>query len=62
MANSSIMNGYSVDSTVVAVTPWWQPVTYSLIALFALLEAWCVVMLVIGKKGKKDDATKEGMK
>ncbi|MDD3360660.1 MAG: glycoside hydrolase family 3 protein [Hespellia sp.] len=50
IANSSIMNGYSADSVVVSVTPWWQPTMYGLIALFAILEILFLVFLIRGKK------------
>lgn len=50
VANSAVMNGYSVDSKVVSVTPWWQPVMYSAIVVFAVLELLCLAMIVIAKK------------
>lgn len=50
IANSSIMNGYSVDSKVVAVTPWWQPTMYVIIGVFAVLDIFLIVMLVRGKR------------
>ncbi len=51
-ANSSIMNGYSVDSKVVSVTPWWQPTMYGLIAAFAVLDAVSLLMLLKKRFGK----------
>jgi beta-glucosidase len=53
VANSSVMNGYSVDSVVESVTPWWQPTMYAVIAVFALLTILCIVMVV--RSGKKKD-------
>lgn len=50
IANGAVMNGYSENSTVVSITPWWQPLMYGLIALFAVLDVVCVVLLT--KKGK----------
>ena len=50
IANSSIMNGYSVDSKVVAVTPWWQPTMYVIIGVFAVLDIFLIVILVRGKR------------
>lgn len=50
IANSAVMNGYSTNSIVVAVTPWWQPTMYALIALFALLEATWIVLLFRQKR------------
>lgn len=46
VANSSLMNGYSVNSTVVSVTPWWQPMMYAIIAIIAVLDVVCIGMLV----------------
>lgn len=51
-ANSNIMNGYSVNSRVVSVTPWWQPVMYGLIAAFAVLDAVSLLMLLKKRFGK----------
>ncbi len=45
VANSSVMNGYSTDSKVVSVTPWWKPVMYALIAVFTALTALSAFML-----------------
>lgn len=50
IANSAVMNGYNTDSIVVSVTPWWQPVMYSLITLFTVLEILFIVLLVRGRK------------
>lgn len=54
-ANSNIMNGYSVNSKVVSITPWWQPLMYGLIAAFAVLDALCLFMLLRKRFGKKSD-------
>ena len=50
IANSSVMNGYSTDSVVESVTPWWQPTMYAVIGVFAVLDIFLIVMLVRGKK------------
>lgn len=50
IANSSIMNGYSTNSVVESVTPWWQPAMYAIIGVFAVLDIFLIVMLVRGKK------------
>ncbi|MDO4619926.1 MAG: glycoside hydrolase family 3 protein [Lachnospiraceae bacterium] len=50
VANSSVMNGYSTDSRVVSITPWWQPLMYVLIAVFALLDLVSVIMLLRSPK------------
>lgn len=50
IANSSVMNGYSTDSVVESVIPWWQPAMYVIIGVFAVLDIFLIVMLVRGKK------------
>ncbi len=50
VANSSIMNGYSVDSRIVSVTPWWQPLMTGLIVLFAALDALFIFMNLRSRK------------
>ena len=44
IANGAAMNGFSENSEVVAVIPWWQPVMYGVITVFAVLE---VVFLIL---------------
>lgn len=44
VANSSVMNGYSVDSKIVSVTPWWQPLMIALIVVFAALDILFIFM------------------
>ncbi|XME01391.1 glycoside hydrolase family 3 C-terminal domain-containing protein [Lachnospiraceae bacterium C1.1] len=44
VANSSAMNGYSVNSKIVSVTPWWKPLGTGLIVLFSLIEIICLIM------------------
>lgn len=59
IANSSVMNGYDKNSIVVSVTPWWQPVMYTLIALFTILEVlW--LLLLFRQKRKKMIIVEEG--
>lgn len=53
-ANSNIMNGYSLNSRVVSITPWWQPLMYGLIAVFAVLDILCLAMLLRRRFGKKE--------
>lgn len=50
IVNSSVMNGYSTDSKVESVTPWWQPAMYTAIAVFAVLEILFLVLLTRGKR------------
>jgi len=59
-ANSNVMNGYSADSKVVSVTPWWQPVMYGAIALFAVLDLLSIFKLTrIIMKDKKQSSEEE---
>lgn len=50
IANSATMNGYSTDSKVVSVTPWWKPVMYTVIGVFAVLE---ILFLALSVKSRK---------
>ncbi|MCC8128486.1 MAG: glycoside hydrolase family 3 C-terminal domain-containing protein [Clostridiales bacterium] len=56
-ANSALMNGYSADSTIVSVTPWWQPTMYAIIAVCAVLEVLCLAMML--RKNLKKNPDKE---
>ncbi|MDO5540729.1 MAG: glycoside hydrolase family 3 protein [Eubacteriales bacterium] len=58
-ANSNIMNGYSVNSKVVSVIPWWQPLMYGLIAVFAVLDILCLIMLFRKRFSKKSNINVE---
>ncbi len=46
IVNCSAMNGISSSDTVVSVLPWWQVALYALIALFAILLAFSIFMLL----------------
>ena len=60
IANSNVINGQSADSTVVSVTPWWQPTFYGLIALFAILAVLSLVKLTLVKiKDKNQNSNEE---
>ena len=48
-ANSSIMNGMSSSSTIVSITPWWQPALYITIGVFSLLTLLSLAMLTSAK-------------
>lgn len=50
VANSSIMNGYSENSKVVSITPWWKIVMGVLIAAFALLDVASITLLARSKR------------
>ncbi len=54
-ANSATMNGYSPESKVVAVTPWWIPAMYAVIGISAVLLIVCLVILTIGKTRKSKE-------
>ncbi|MDD3139957.1 MAG: glycoside hydrolase family 3 protein [Lachnospiraceae bacterium] len=45
IANSAVMNGFSADSKVISITPWWQPVMYIIIALLAIMDLYSIIML-----------------
>lgn len=53
VVNSAVMNGYSVNSKVVSVTPWWQPVTTMIIILLSLIEA-LLLMIIFRRKNKEE--------
>lgn len=53
IANSAIMNGYSTDSKVVSLTPWWQPAMYGVITVFVILEGLLLYLLVRGRRKNK---------
>lgn len=50
VANSAMMNGYSTDSVVKSVTPWWKPVMYAVNGVFAIIEIALILLLVKSKK------------
>ena len=54
-ANSQLVNGLTADSSVVDVTPWWQPAIIAVDIAFGVLLLACVVMYVLKRyvlKGK----------
>lgn len=61
-ANSNIMNGLNANSTIVSITPWWQPALYALVGVLAVLTLLSYVLLVSAKikykKSGKGDAQK----
>ena len=46
---SNIINGLNSNSEIISITPWWQPLLYGIISLFALLMAASLVMLTLAK-------------
>lgn len=62
VANSNAMNGFTEETEIVAVTPWWQTALYVVDALVAVGCVACVVMLVkaIRRKGKAKTDTEAG--
>ena len=55
IVNCSAMNGISSNDIVVSVTPWWLKTLYAAIAVFAVLLAGSIFMLV-RKPAEKDGA------
>jgi beta-glucosidase len=49
------MNGYSANSKVVSITPWWQTAMKAIIAVFAVLDILCIAMLIRSKTKKKEN-------
>ncbi len=49
-ANSALMDGYSADSRVVSVVPWWKTAMKALIVVLVILDALCIVMIIRNKK------------
>ena len=62
VANSNAMNGFTEETEIVAVTPWWQTALYVVDALVTVGCVACVVMLVkaIRRKGKAKTDTEAG--
>ena len=50
VANSAMMNGYSTNSVIESVIPWWQPTMYVVIGVFAVLDIVLIAMLVRSRK------------
>jgi len=45
--NSPAMNGYSANTRVELVTPWWQPALQKVILGIGLLNGFCLIMLFL---------------
>ena len=56
VANSHAMNGFTAETTIEAVTPWWQTALYALCAVMAAATVFSSVKLV--KAVKKSKAAK----
>lgn len=58
--HSNAVNGIASDSTVVFVTPWWQPTLVALEVIFGVAAAGCAVMYIasvfIEERRKKSNA------
>ncbi|MCD8384573.1 MAG: fibronectin type III-like domain-contianing protein [Clostridiales bacterium] len=54
VANSNAMNGYTADTKIVAVTPWWETAIYVLDAVVAVFTVFSAVKLVLAirRRGK----------
>ena len=53
VANSCAMNGFTADTKIVKVTPWWQTALIVLDVVLAVLTVLCIVMLVKRVKAAK---------
>ena len=53
IANSAVMNGYSTNSRVVSITPWWKPLMNGLICAFGILELFSLGMMLFKKPKEK---------
>ena len=53
IANSCAMNGFTADTKIVKVTPWWQTALIVLDVVLAVLTVLCIVMLVKRIKASK---------
>ena len=47
------MNGFTADTKIVKVTPWWQTALIVLDVVLAVLTVLCIVMLVKRIKASK---------
>jgi len=59
VVNSNAMNGWTSQTRIVPNTPWWQMAIYGLIALFALLTAGSIFVLVKQIKLKKEQTSRQ---
>lgn len=59
VVNSAIMNGYSVNSKVVAVTPWWQPLMTAVIILLSLIDILFIFLIFKGRKAVENILVEE---
>lgn len=48
-ANSNIMNGLNSNSTIVSITPWWQPILYIISAVILLMFLISIAILIKSK-------------
>ena len=53
IANSCAMNGFTADTKIVKVTPWWQTALIVFDVVLAVLTVLCIVMLVKRIKASK---------
>ncbi|WP_455501245.1 glycoside hydrolase family 3 C-terminal domain-containing protein [Gemmiger sp.] len=59
VANSCAMNGFTADTKIVKVTPWWQTALIVLDVVLAVLVVVCIWRLVVAIKRKKNAAKAE---
>ncbi len=53
VANSNAMNGFTEDTEIVAVTPWWQTAIYALDVVVGAFTVFSVVKLVLAVRRRK---------
>lgn len=53
VANSHAMNGFTEETAIVNVTPWWETVLVALIVVLSLAQIGSVIMLVRNVRRKK---------
>ncbi len=59
VANSCAMNGFTAETKIVKVTPWWQTALIVLDVVLAVLVVVCIWRLVVAIKRKKASAKAE---
>ena len=53
VANSNAMNGFTADTHIVAVTPWWQIALIALDVVLGVVTVVFIVKLVLAVRKKK---------
>ena len=53
VANSNAMNGFTAETEIVSVTPWWQIALIVLDVVLGIVTVLCIVKLVLAIRRKK---------